>query len=259
MDIMEICNNIEKRLVEEGLVGKRLGSGYSVYNQSRDVNFEGGGHRDDARAHEIVKEEVAKDESFDYEVRFGESKNELGRCCNFGFIVKPKKPIETDGVPEDCAVKADRENLKKLLRLSKARKIIESMLPFMPKENIEGVYEIVQMAEDFLKEEAKYDEPTLMEEEYILVSLKHTDLSWMPNFVMWRDEYSGYTTDFNKAGRYTISEMKEHWKGLPSWLEFPKGKIDWHSIHECKFDTLAIPVDQLEKFGFMTKTFLVNE
>jgi hypothetical protein len=98
-----------------------------------------------------------------------------------------------------------------------------------------------------------------MEEEYILVSLKHTDLSWMPNFVMWRDEYFGYTTDFNEAGRYTLSEMKEHWKGLPSWLEFPKGKIDWHSIHECKFDTLAIPVDQLEKFGFMTKIFLVKE
>jgi len=98
-----------------------------------------------------------------------------------------------------------------------------------------------------------------MEEEYILVSLKHTDLSWMPNFVMWQDEYSGYTTDFNKAGRYTLSEMKEHWKGLPSWLEFPKGNVSWGDLSCSKADTLAIPVDQLEKFGFVAKTFLMKE
>ena len=99
-----------------------------------------------------------------------------------------------------------------------------------------------------------------MEEEYILISLKHTDLEKCSvKFMMWQDEYSGYTTDFNKAGRYTPSGMKEHWKGLPSWLEFPKGNMSLGDLNDSKADTLAIPVDQLEKFGFVTKTFLVME
>ena len=99
-----------------------------------------------------------------------------------------------------------------------------------------------------------------MEQEYILVSLKHTDLEKCPvEFVMWKDNYAGYTTDLNKAGKYTLSEIKEHWKGLPSWLEFPKGNVSWGDLSGSKADTLAIPVDQLEKFGFVAKTFLMKE
>lgn len=99
-----------------------------------------------------------------------------------------------------------------------------------------------------------------MEQEYILVSLKHTDIEYLPvEFVMWKDNYAGYTSDLNKAGRYTLSEMREHWKGLPSWLEFPKGNVSWGDLNNSKSDTLAIPVDQLEKFGFVAKTFLMKE
>lgn len=37
-------------------------------------------------------------------------------------------------------------------RLTKAKEIIEEMLSILPKENIEGVYEITEEAEQFLRE-----------------------------------------------------------------------------------------------------------
>ena len=36
--------------------------------------------------------------------------------------------------------------------VEQAKSIIKEMLPFMPKENIEGIYEIVTQSEDFIKE-----------------------------------------------------------------------------------------------------------
>lgn len=146
MDIMEICNNIEKRLIDEGLVGKRLGSGYCFLDQSRNVVFETiEGKGNDARAWEIVKEETSKDESFSCDHFYKADEKDPNLYCNFGFIIKPKNPVRIED-----------ENLNKLIRLSKANNIIKSMLPFMPKENIEGIIEIVEQAEDFLREESKY-------------------------------------------------------------------------------------------------------
>lgn len=40
-------------------------------------------------------------------------------------------------------------------QLTKAKKIIKEMLSILPKENIEGVYEITEEAEEFLKEVEK--------------------------------------------------------------------------------------------------------
>ena len=37
-------------------------------------------------------------------------------------------------------------------QLTKAKKIIKEMLSILPKENIEGVYEITEEAEQFLRE-----------------------------------------------------------------------------------------------------------
>ena len=37
-------------------------------------------------------------------------------------------------------------------QLEQAKALIKEMLPYMPKENIEGVYEIVTHAEEFIKE-----------------------------------------------------------------------------------------------------------
>ena len=99
-----------------------------------------------------------------------------------------------------------------------------------------------------------------MEQEYILVSLKHTELERCPvEFVMWKDNYAGYTSDLKNAGRYTLSEMRYDWKGLPSWLKVVSEKLTWGDINSSEADTLAVPVDQLEKFGFVAKTFLMKE
>ena len=40
-------------------------------------------------------------------------------------------------------------------QLTKAKEIIKEMLSILPKENIEGVYEITEEAEEFLKEVEK--------------------------------------------------------------------------------------------------------
>ena len=52
-------------------------------------------------------------------------------------------------------VEADK-NLKAIvIDFNKAKKIIKEMLSILPKENIEGVYEITEEAEEFLKEVEK--------------------------------------------------------------------------------------------------------
>ena len=52
-------------------------------------------------------------------------------------------------------VEADK-NLKAIVAdFNKAKKIIKEMLSILPKENIEGVYEITEEAEEFLKEVEK--------------------------------------------------------------------------------------------------------
>ena len=52
-------------------------------------------------------------------------------------------------------VEADK-NLKAIVTdFNKAKEIIKEMLSILPKENIEGVYEITEEAEEFLKEVEK--------------------------------------------------------------------------------------------------------
>ena len=52
-----------------------------------------------------------------------------------------------------CRVYLQHEEWQKQdKQLEQAKKIIKEMLPYMPKENIEGVYEIVTHAEEFIKE-----------------------------------------------------------------------------------------------------------
>ena len=44
------------------------------------------------------------------------------------------------------------ENIKYKKQLTKAKEILKEMLSILPEENIEGVYEITEEAEQFLKE-----------------------------------------------------------------------------------------------------------
>ena len=52
-------------------------------------------------------------------------------------------------------IEADK-NLKAIVTdFNKAKEIIKEMLSILPKENIEGIYEIIEEAEEFLKEVEK--------------------------------------------------------------------------------------------------------
>ena len=60
---------------------------------------------------------------------------------------------EYESEAQEVNFRADKYIKRTVPKLAKAREIIMSMLPYMPKENIEGVYEIVTSAEEFLKNE----------------------------------------------------------------------------------------------------------
>ena len=45
------------------------------------------------------------------------------------------------------------EELRIVKQLTKAKEIIKDLLSVLPKENIEGVYEVTEEAEQFLREE----------------------------------------------------------------------------------------------------------
>ena len=49
----------------------------------------------------------------------------------------------------------ENENVEMKKQLTKAKELIKEMLSILPKENIEGVYEITEKAEEFIREEEK--------------------------------------------------------------------------------------------------------
>ena len=68
---------------------------------------------------------------------------------------------ENAELKEQCSILADcntchssckNENAEMKEQLTKAKELIKEMLSILPKENIEGVYEITEKAEQFLKE-----------------------------------------------------------------------------------------------------------
>ena len=68
---------------------------------------------------------------------------------------------ENAELKEQCLILADcntcyspckNENVEMKKQLTKAKEIIKEMLSILPKENIEGVYEITEEAEQFLRE-----------------------------------------------------------------------------------------------------------
>lgn len=71
---------------------------------------------------------------------------------------------ENAELKEQCLILADgntchstckNENVEIKKQLTKAKEIIKEMLSILPKENIEGVYEITEEAEQFIRESEK--------------------------------------------------------------------------------------------------------
>ena len=68
---------------------------------------------------------------------------------------------ENAELKEQCLILADcntchstckNENVEMMKQLTKAKELIRDLLQVLPKENIEGIYEITEEAEQFLKE-----------------------------------------------------------------------------------------------------------
>ena len=71
---------------------------------------------------------------------------------------------ENAELKEQCSILADcntchssckNENAEMKEQLTKAKELIKEMLSILPKENIEGVYEITEEAEQFIREAEK--------------------------------------------------------------------------------------------------------
>ena len=71
---------------------------------------------------------------------------------------------ENAELKEQCSILADcntchssckNENVEMKEQLTKAKELIKEMLSILPKENIEGVYEITEKAEEFIREAEK--------------------------------------------------------------------------------------------------------
>ena len=71
---------------------------------------------------------------------------------------------ENEELKEQCSILADcntyyssckNENIEMKKQLTKAKEIIKEMLSILPKENIEGIYEITEKAEQFLNSDVE--------------------------------------------------------------------------------------------------------
>lgn len=90
------------------------------------------------------------------------------------------------------------------------------------------------------------------EKKYYIISLKHTAID-SENFVLWKPEFCGYTTDISKAGIYTEAEVRAHYGSCYPILEGYIQHVDG------KLDSVLVPADDiaaLEKLGLTVKRVL---
>lgn len=101
--ILEISNEIEEALKNKGLVGKRMGSGFSFLDNSRDVMFEYSSNEVKeylSKIEKVISEFTEKYEDYDVSIRF--------RKNSFSFYVKPIEKSEDSGpIPEAPAHEAE--------------------------------------------------------------------------------------------------------------------------------------------------------
>lgn len=101
--ILEISNEIEEALKSEGLVGQRIGSGFCLLDNSRDVQFEYSSNdvKDYfSKIEKVINEFTEKYKDYEIVIRF--------RIDSFSFYVKPiEKSEESDPIPEAPAHEAE--------------------------------------------------------------------------------------------------------------------------------------------------------
>lgn len=74
----------------------------------------------------------------------------------YDFCYYPEDNLSTRiNAERDWQRGAEFGYIKSNEQITKAKKIIKEMLSILPKENIEGIYEITEEAEEFLKEVEK--------------------------------------------------------------------------------------------------------
>lgn len=99
---LKIANEIEEALNKEGLVGKRIGSGFCFLDNSRDVQFEYSSNEVKeylSKIEKVISEFTTKYEDYEVTIRF---KNN-----SFSFYVKP--PVEKKE-PVECVVEDEDED-----------------------------------------------------------------------------------------------------------------------------------------------------
>ena len=82
--ILEISNEIEEALKNEGLVGKRMGSGFCLLDNSRDVQFEYASNEVKnyfSKIEKVINKFTEKYKDYEIVIRF--------RNDSFSFYVKP--------------------------------------------------------------------------------------------------------------------------------------------------------------------------
>lgn len=100
---LKIANEIEETLNNEGLVGKRMGSGFCFLDNSRDVMFEYSSNEVKeylSKIEKVISEFTTKYENYDVSIRF--------RKNSFSFYVK--SPVE-EKEPAKCAVEVADETV----------------------------------------------------------------------------------------------------------------------------------------------------
>ena len=101
--ILKISNEIEETLKNEGLVGKRLGSGFCLLDNSRDVQFEYSSNEVKdyfSKIEKVINEFTEKYKDYEIVVRF--------RNDSFSFYVKPIEKSEESGqIPETPAPESE--------------------------------------------------------------------------------------------------------------------------------------------------------
>ena len=91
------------------------------------------------------------------------------------------------------------------------------------------------------------------EKDYVIISLKHTNFNVHPvSFVLWGSDYSGYTEDFEKEGRYSKSELEKMFGNNKNY-KFVTEKVNGFLESELK-DSIFVKISDLQELGFKKKT-----